>query len=173
MKKVRVAEIAKDYGMKGPGLAKLLRNLGFDNIKTHMTVLDDTDLMQVEARLSARGVKKQMWTSDSDIASHPEKGHWPAVTAATRPLPTASETPPDVAFRLGIESGDATPAEIAELLACLGDLYRAHGGLDFRSSLMMDTSLRARSSNDRAHRWCARAAGVRREAGQRRAANRD
>jgi len=59
LKKVRVFELAKDYGMKGPDLAKLLREIGFDKVKGHMTVLDDGDLMMVEARLSAQGLKKQ------------------------------------------------------------------------------------------------------------------
>ncbi|MCA8949365.1 MAG: translation initiation factor IF-2 N-terminal domain-containing protein, partial [Planctomycetes bacterium] len=58
MKKVRVFELAKQFGKKGPELAKLLRSLGFENIKTHMTVLDDADLMIVEARLLAQGLAK-------------------------------------------------------------------------------------------------------------------
>ena len=45
--------------MRGPDLAKLLREIGFENIRTHMTVLDDADLMMVEARLSAQGLRRQ------------------------------------------------------------------------------------------------------------------
>ncbi|MBL9079985.1 MAG: translation initiation factor IF-2 [Planctomycetes bacterium] len=45
--------------MKGPDLAKLLREIGFENVKTHMTVLDDADLMMVEARLSAQGLRRK------------------------------------------------------------------------------------------------------------------
>jgi translation initiation factor IF-2 len=74
LKKVRVFELAKDYGMRGPDLAKLLRDLGFENIKTHMTVLDDADLMMVEARLSAQGLRKQAATEgDAGTAGLPKK----------------------------------------------------------------------------------------------------
>ncbi|MCB9878341.1 MAG: translation initiation factor IF-2 [Planctomycetes bacterium] len=52
--------------MKGPDLAKLLRELGFDNIKTHMTVLDDADLMMVEARLATTGLKRQPADEDQE-----------------------------------------------------------------------------------------------------------
>ena len=44
--------------MKGPELAKLLREIGFEKVKTHMTSLDDADLMMVEARLSAQGLRR-------------------------------------------------------------------------------------------------------------------
>jgi translation initiation factor IF-2 len=59
LKKVRVFELAKDFGMKGPELAKLLREMGFDNVKTHMTVLDEADEMIMLARLEAHGLKKK------------------------------------------------------------------------------------------------------------------
>jgi translation initiation factor IF-2 len=59
LKKVRVFELAKEFGMRGPDLAKLLREIGFDNVKTHMTVLDDADLMMVEARLATQGLRRQ------------------------------------------------------------------------------------------------------------------
>ncbi|MFN6195546.1 MAG: translation initiation factor IF-2 N-terminal domain-containing protein, partial [Planctomycetota bacterium] len=41
MKKVRVHELAKDYGMQAKDLAKLLRDLGFEQVKTNMSALDD------------------------------------------------------------------------------------------------------------------------------------
>ena len=59
MKKVRVFELAREFGMKGPELAKLLREIGFEKVKTHMTALDDADLMMVEARLSAQGLRRK------------------------------------------------------------------------------------------------------------------
>jgi translation initiation factor IF-2 len=58
LKKVRVHELAKDYGMQGKDLAKLLKDLGFEQVKSNMSVLDDADLMLVEARLSAQGHRK-------------------------------------------------------------------------------------------------------------------
>jgi translation initiation factor IF-2 len=69
LKKVRVFDLAKDYGMRGPDLAKLLREIGFENVKTHMTVLDDADLMLVEARLSAQGLKKQPAAPETGTAA--------------------------------------------------------------------------------------------------------
>ena len=59
MKKVRVFELAKEFRMKGPEMAKLLREIGFEKVKTHMTALDDADMMMVEARLSAQGLRRQ------------------------------------------------------------------------------------------------------------------
>ena len=65
MKKVRVFELAKEFGMRGPDMAKLLREIGFEKVKTHMTALDDADLMMVEARLSAQGLRRQAVSGDS------------------------------------------------------------------------------------------------------------
>ena len=59
MKKVRVFDIAKDLGMKGPELAKLLRDMGFENITNHMKVLDPADEMMVLARLDAHGLRRK------------------------------------------------------------------------------------------------------------------
>jgi len=64
LKKVRVFELAREFGMRGPELAKLLREIGFEKVKTHMTALDDADLMMVEARLSAQGLKRQAADDD-------------------------------------------------------------------------------------------------------------
>ncbi|MCB9887030.1 MAG: translation initiation factor IF-2 [Planctomycetes bacterium] len=82
MKKVRVFELAKEFGMRGPDLAKLLREIGFDNVKTHMTVLDDADLMMVEARLSAQGLKRQA-VADGDSDGLPKKKSLAAAAEAT------------------------------------------------------------------------------------------
>jgi translation initiation factor IF-2 len=74
LKKVRVFELAKEFGMKGPDLAKLLREIGFENVKSHMTVLDDADLMMVEARLSAQGLRRKPADEESaDAAEMPKK----------------------------------------------------------------------------------------------------
>ncbi len=58
MNKVRVYELAKDFGMAGPKLADLLRSLGFDNVKSHMAVLDPADQLMVVARLEAQGLTR-------------------------------------------------------------------------------------------------------------------
>ncbi len=57
MSKVRVYELAKQYGMKGPEMADTLRKLGFENVKSHMAVLDEADQMMVMARLEAQGLQ--------------------------------------------------------------------------------------------------------------------
>jgi translation initiation factor IF-2 len=59
LKKVRVSDIAKDLGMKGPELVKLLRDMGFDGITSHQKALDPADEMMVLARLEAHGLKKK------------------------------------------------------------------------------------------------------------------
>ena len=71
MSKVRVYDLAKQYGMKGPELAKELKRIGFDNIKSHMAVLDAADEMLVVARLEAHGYKRASAVADPDGASGP------------------------------------------------------------------------------------------------------
>ena len=74
MKKVRVFELARDFRMKGPEMAKLLRDIGFEKVKTHMTALDDADMMMVEARLSAQGLRrKPVETTSGDADGLPKK----------------------------------------------------------------------------------------------------
>jgi translation initiation factor IF-2 len=74
LKKVRVFELAKEFGMKGPEMAKLLREIGFEKVKTHMTALDDADMMMVEARLSAQGrVRKPAEAASGGAGGLPKK----------------------------------------------------------------------------------------------------
>ncbi|MEZ5962366.1 MAG: translation initiation factor IF-2 [Planctomycetota bacterium] len=68
MSKVRVYELAKDYGMPGPKMAELLRSLGFDNVKSHMAVLDAADQLMVVARLEAQGLTREPVATDTDTA---------------------------------------------------------------------------------------------------------
>ena len=56
MSKLRVYELARQYGKKGPEMATMLRELGFA-VKGHMSVLDEADQMMVVARLEAQGLK--------------------------------------------------------------------------------------------------------------------
>ena len=44
--------------MKGPDFVRVLHELGFESVKTHMTVLDDADLMVIEVRLGAAGYRR-------------------------------------------------------------------------------------------------------------------
>ena len=79
MKKVRVFELAREFGMKGPELAKLLREIGFEKVKTHMTALDDADLMMVEARLSAQGLRRKPADGGVSGSATPKKRSLSAV----------------------------------------------------------------------------------------------
>ncbi|MGE3174801.1 MAG: translation initiation factor IF-2 [Planctomycetota bacterium] len=96
MKKVRVFELAKTFGMKGPELAKLLRDMGFENIKTHMTVLDEADEMMVLARLEAHGLKRQ---TEDEAKAAPGRGK--------KKLPSAGGLEPEAE-----PQGDALPRKL-------------------------------------------------------------
>jgi len=116
LKKVRVFELAKEFGMRGPDLAKLLREIGFDNIRTHMTVLDDADLMMVEARLSAQGLRRQPATDDAAAPSAtPKKKSLTTVVedteVAPEPAPPAPAPSPSAKRELK-ELPRKTPAKV-------------------------------------------------------------
>ncbi len=59
--------------MKGPELAKVLRDMGFENIKTHMTVLDEADVMMVLARLEAHGLHQKPAGEEPAPSLRPKK----------------------------------------------------------------------------------------------------
>jgi len=52
--KKRVYDLAKEIGMKGQDLAVMLRDWGFE-VKSHMTALEDSDLLVIQGRLQANG----------------------------------------------------------------------------------------------------------------------
>jgi translation initiation factor IF-2 len=56
LKKTRVSELAKRFGMKPADLTKKLREIGFERIRSPNSVLDDSELLEVEARLEAYGI---------------------------------------------------------------------------------------------------------------------
>ena len=55
-KKVRIHDLAKRYGMPGKDLASKLRDYGFTKARTHMSALDDFELVQAEGLLQANGI---------------------------------------------------------------------------------------------------------------------
>ncbi|MFN3240858.1 MAG: translation initiation factor IF-2 [Planctomycetota bacterium] len=79
--------------MKGPELAKLLREIGFEKVKTHMTALDDADLMMVEARLSAQGLRRKPADDGDDGAGQPKKRSLSAVAEQVDEVPAKKELP--------------------------------------------------------------------------------
>ena len=70
MSKVRVYELAKEYGMKGPELAKLLKELGFESVKSHMAVLDDATELHARAVREAQGLQR-VAQAQTEVATEP------------------------------------------------------------------------------------------------------
>jgi hypothetical protein len=107
--KKRVYDIAKEIGMTGQELAAKLRDLGFTQIKSHMTALSDFELLEIQARLEAYGIvgesKAQVTTVgglkikrklklpvSGDIAEETTEEH--AAHAAPPPPPPAATSAP-------------------------------------------------------------------------------
>ena len=62
--KVRIHDLAKQYGMPGKALAAKLRDFGFSQAKSHMSALDPFEVLQAEGLLEANGIVP--------VASEPE-----------------------------------------------------------------------------------------------------
>ena len=111
--------------MKGPELAKLLREIGFEKVKTHMTSLDDADLMMVEARLSAQGLrrtatgggdaapikKRSLSAVAEEVEELPKKRELPAKKALPRKKALPGEAPALVKKELPLEATAEAGAE--------------------------------------------------------------
>ncbi|MDG1983609.1 MAG: translation initiation factor IF-2 N-terminal domain-containing protein, partial [Planctomycetota bacterium] len=54
--KVRIHDLAKQYGMPGKDLASKLRDFGFSKAKSHMSALDPFELVQAQGLLEANGI---------------------------------------------------------------------------------------------------------------------
>ena len=54
--KVRIHDLAKQYDMPGKDLASKLRDFGFSKAKSHMSALDQFELVQAQGLLEANGV---------------------------------------------------------------------------------------------------------------------
>ncbi len=54
--KVRIHDLAKQYGMPGKDLAAKLKDLGFSKVKSHMSALDPFDLVTAQGVLEAHGI---------------------------------------------------------------------------------------------------------------------
>jgi translation initiation factor IF-2 len=74
LSKLRVYELARDYGMKGPEMVELLHQLGFEQIKGHMTYLSEADQMMVMARLEASGLRRRAAGADAAEAGSETRG---------------------------------------------------------------------------------------------------
>ena len=64
MSKKRIYDLAKEYGMTGKDLAAKLKDMGFTQVKSHMTALDDFEVLEVQAKLEAYGVITEVKKAD-------------------------------------------------------------------------------------------------------------
>jgi translation initiation factor IF-2 len=71
--------------MKGPELVRILRDLGFEKVKTHMAVLDDPDQMLIEVRLTTHGYTKTASVAESPKG--PVRKKAPALRKKVGPSP--------------------------------------------------------------------------------------
>ncbi|MFQ5503912.1 MAG: hypothetical protein ACE5F1_03835, partial [Planctomycetota bacterium] len=99
MAKRRVYELARDYGMKGPAFVRVLKDLGFEKVRTHMAVLDDADQMVIEVRLGASGYDKApvddaaTRTKKPPLRKKPKKKETKAKEEPVAAAPSAGKTP--------------------------------------------------------------------------------
>ena len=126
--KKRVYDLAKEFGMTGQDLAAKLRDLGFSGVKSHMTALDEFQVLEIRGRLEAYGVvgeshgdgpgtmgglkikRKKKKTIDEEVAAEePPVERKPAKPA---PLPEevdAETTPVEAAPPVDHPAGIKTP----------------------------------------------------------------
>jgi len=118
--KKRIYDLAKEYGMAGKDLAAKLKDMGFTQVKSHMTALDDFEVLEVQAKLEAYGIisesSKEAPGEDlgGGLIVRRKKKKTPVVEVA--PVPVAEEPEPEVeapAVEAAVEAEpevEATPA---------------------------------------------------------------
>jgi len=109
--KKRVYDLAKEYGMTGQDLAAKLKDLGFP-VKSHMTALDDFQVIEIQARLEAYGVVGESSQSEAGsvggLKIKRKKKRAPSKPAAEPEEKPKAEEPAEP------EPAAARPAEPAE-----------------------------------------------------------
>lgn len=90
--------------MKGPELVRILRDLGFEKVKTHMAVLDDPDQMLIEVRLTANGYAKKAAATGSPKG--PVRKKAPALRKKVGPKAKSGTATKE---EVGEEAGDSGP----------------------------------------------------------------
>jgi translation initiation factor IF-2 len=111
--KKRIYDLAKEYGMSGQDLAKKLRDLGFSEIKGHMTALDDFMVLQIQGVLEAHGLVPESKSADADSLGGLVLKKKKKKTAAEVASPDAPATPVVEVPAPAPAPAAATPAEIA------------------------------------------------------------
>lgn len=136
-KKKRVYELAKEYGMTGQVLASKLKELGVTEVKSHMTALDEFQLLRVQGTLEAYGFKpevaaevavtktdgltirrkkkkKKVSLADVDAAAKAEAAPAPAPAAEPEPAPAAAPAPVEAE---PVVEATAAPEPVVEVTA--------------------------------------------------------
>jgi len=112
LSKKRIHELAKEYGMSGKELAAKLRDRGFSHIRSHMTALDEFEVLQVQAVLEAHGIIRKSESEEGlealggRLIKRKKKKKAAGSDAATATEATV-EAPPAEA----LETTEAPPAE--------------------------------------------------------------
>ena len=98
--KKRIYDLAKEYGMSGKDLAVKLKDMGFTQVKSHMTALDDFEVLEVQAKLEAYGIISETSKEDSGedlgggLIVRRKKKRVPTAEEAPEPQPPAEEEEP-------------------------------------------------------------------------------
>ncbi|MDP6538205.1 MAG: translation initiation factor IF-2 [Planctomycetota bacterium] len=101
MAKKRIHELAKEYGLTGKDLAAKLRDRGFSQVKSHMTAIDDIELLQIQGVLEAHGIVPITSGDDETVESlggglilrKKKKRKAPPAEAADEPAPEEARQP--------------------------------------------------------------------------------
>ncbi|MDF1799655.1 MAG: translation initiation factor IF-2 [Planctomycetota bacterium] len=110
MTKKRIYDLAKEYGMTGKDLAGKLKDMGFTQVKSHMTALDDFEVLEVQAKLEAYGIINET----NKEAESQDLGGGLIVRRKKKRKPTEEETPSKPAEEPAPEPEEEAPAPVAE-----------------------------------------------------------
>ncbi len=113
--KKRVNDLAKEYGIDGASFASKLRELGFDKAKSHMTMLDDFDLMMIQARLEASGLVSEkivppVAEAESTKKAAPKKKSTKKTGEEEATAAVVEETPQEEEIEVTAAKAKKTPA---------------------------------------------------------------
>ncbi len=97
MAKKRVRDLAKEMGKTSREMVKILKELGFDKVKTAQTTLDDADIIQIQARLEVYGmIPASKEAPSKESAKAEEKGKAEEASVAVKSPETPGEKKPPV-----------------------------------------------------------------------------
>jgi translation initiation factor IF-2 len=126
--KKRVHDLAKEYGMTGKEFVAKLHDLGFADVKSHMSALDEFKVLEIRGRLEAYGIvaesseRTEMSLGGLKLKRKKKKKKTPAeetpkppAAVEPEPAPAAEEPPAEVKPEPAPEAAEPEPAtEVAE-----------------------------------------------------------